>query len=103
MNNEYIGDPCNISSGMFGIRYSYSDHYYATDGEDRGCSARDDSIAFNASHGRLFVYRLFSYLALLLSTTTGTITSTTLIVKTLKYDNIVILTRNTPSSEMYHT
>jgi hypothetical protein len=34
---------------MFGIRYSYSDNYYATDGEDGGCGARDDSMAFNAS------------------------------------------------------
>ena len=49
MNNEYISDPCNISSGMFGIRYSYSDNYYATHGEDRGCTGgRDSSFAFNA-------------------------------------------------------
>jgi len=34
---------------MFGIRYSYSDNYYAIDGEDRGCSARDDSIGLNAT------------------------------------------------------
>ena len=56
MNNEHIGNPYNISSGMFGIRYSYSDNYYATHGEDRGCSARDDSIAFNASQLRCSVH-----------------------------------------------
>ena len=76
MNNEYIGNPCNISSGMFGIRYSYSDNYYATHGEDRGCSATDDSIAFNASQGRRSVHRIFSYLDLFLSTVTSTITPT---------------------------
>jgi hypothetical protein len=43
---------------MFGIRYSYSDNYYATDGEDRGCSARDDSIAFNASQGICYVHKI---------------------------------------------
>ena len=48
-NSEYTDNPCNISSGMFGIRYSYSDHYYATDGEDRGCSSTDGSTSFNAS------------------------------------------------------
>ena len=32
-----------------GIRYSYSDNYYATDGEDRGCSSIDGSTSFNAS------------------------------------------------------
>jgi hypothetical protein len=37
---------------MFGVRYSHSDNYYATDGKDRGRSARDDSIAFNASQVR---------------------------------------------------
>ena len=34
---------------MFRIRYSYSDNYYATDGEDRGRSARVGNIAMNAS------------------------------------------------------
>ena len=48
-NDKHIGAPCNISSGMFGIRCSYSDNYYATDGEDRGCSATDGSITFNSS------------------------------------------------------
>jgi hypothetical protein len=42
---------------MFGIRYSYSDNYYATDGEDRGCSARDDSMAFNANQVRCSALR----------------------------------------------
>ncbi len=49
IDNEHVGAPCNISSGMFSIRYSYSDNYYATDGEDRGCSATNGSTAFNAS------------------------------------------------------
>ena len=55
MNNEHIDDPCNISSGMFGIRYSYSDNYYATHGEDRGCSSTDGTLAFNASQGGRFI------------------------------------------------
>jgi hypothetical protein len=59
MNNEYIGNSCNISSGMFGIRYSYSDHYYATDGEARGCSSgRSSTLVFNASQGRRSIYRI---------------------------------------------
>jgi hypothetical protein len=40
---------------MFGIRYSYSDNYYATDGEDRGCSARDGNMAFNANQDAPFI------------------------------------------------
>ena len=62
MNNEYISDPCNISSGMFGIRYSYSDNYYATDGEDRGCSARDGNMAFNANQVRCSVQSTIIFL-----------------------------------------
>jgi hypothetical protein len=101
MNNEHIGAPCNISSGMFGIRYSYSDHYYATDGEDRGCSSTDGSTSFNASQGRRSVHRIFSYLGLFLSTATNTITLTISIMKTLEHDNIMILTGFTSSSAMY--
>jgi hypothetical protein len=48
--------PYNISSGLFGIRHSYSDNYYATDGEDRGCSARDGNMAFNANQVRCSVH-----------------------------------------------
>jgi hypothetical protein len=77
MNNEYIGNPCNISSGMFGIRYSNSDNYYATHGEDRGCTgSRSGTLAFNASQGRRSVHGIFSYLGLFLSTVTSTITPT---------------------------
>ena len=60
MNNEYIDNSCNISSGMSGVRYSYSDNYYATHGEGRGCSVRDDSIAFNASQGRRSIHRILA-------------------------------------------
>jgi hypothetical protein len=101
MNNEYIGNPCNISSGMFGIRYSYSDNYYATHGEDRGCSARDDSIAFNASQGRHSTQRIFGCLGLFLSIATYTIMLTISMMKTLEHDNIMILTGITSSSAMY--
>ena len=76
MNNEYIGNPCNISCGMFGIRYSYSDHYYATNGEDRGCSSTDGTLAFNASQGRRSSSEyLGTRLIPVLSTTTSTITA----------------------------
>jgi hypothetical protein len=61
MNNEYIGNPCNISSGMFGIRYSYSDNYYATHGEDRGYTGRrSGTLAFNAIQGRCSIHRILA-------------------------------------------
>jgi hypothetical protein len=45
IDDKHIVAPYNISSGLFGIRHSYSDNYYAT---DRGCSARDGNMALNA-------------------------------------------------------
>ena len=49
---------------MFGIGYSYSDNYYATDGEDRECSARDDSMAFNASQDTPYIVAANHYFSL---------------------------------------
>jgi len=56
IDDKHIVAPYNISSGLFGIRHSYSDNYYATDGEDRGCSARDGNMAFNANQVRCSVH-----------------------------------------------
>jgi hypothetical protein len=57
MNNEHIRDNCRISSGMCGIRYSYSFSYYAIDGTvGRFTSGRSGSVTFNANSGRCFIH-----------------------------------------------
>jgi hypothetical protein len=41
---------------MFGIRYSYSDNYYATDGDDRGCTgSRSGTLTFKGDVGIIVI------------------------------------------------